>query len=56
MESDDHQKAPPPVRAGTKAVDRPVDDLPVVARMVVEIRSDGSRTIAAAPWRIRRRA
>jgi hypothetical protein len=35
----------PPTVEATKAID-PVQDLPVVARLVVEIRSDGTRTIA----------
>jgi hypothetical protein len=41
--------APPALVPHTAAVAqerRPADDLPVVARLIVEIRSDGSRTVA----------
>ena len=44
---------PPPYKTATsvatasgQALPATVDDLPVVARLIVEIRSDGSRTIA----------
>jgi hypothetical protein len=35
-----------PARVEPKAIEQAGDDLPVVARMVIEIRSDGSRTVA----------
>ena len=43
MSADDPPK--PPVKAPQSAL-QPLDEPPVVARLVVEIRSDGTRTIA----------
>lgn len=43
--ADDVQSETKPVQAESAALTSD-DDLPVVARMVVEIRSDGSRTVA----------
>jgi len=47
-ERDEHSEASSPVRADedSQLADSGGDELPVVARMVVEIRSDGTRTVA----------
>lgn len=43
---DDRKAAPPPIRAEAHPIEPGTDEPPVVARLIVEIRSDGSRTIA----------